>query len=294
MSISVLTFAQQCAKRLQLPSPSSFIGSTDNNMLLLRAMIEQAGQELRTEYHWPELQKEYSFTLATSTASYLLPDDMDSILTETWWNQTQKWPLIGPLDPQSWQLYKSGLITTLPRQRFRIKNFTTKQLYIDPTPSSSENGQTIVFEYITKSWCRPVSWAASTSWLNKQFCAYNGNFYDRGGTGAATTGTTAPTHTSGAVSDGSITWTYFLPSTEYTYLVHDSDIIILDQELMLSETIWRFKRERGLDFEELRAKSTEMKEIAKSKLQGASVQNIGSRIGFPPVLGIQNYPEGSW
>ena len=67
-------------------------------------------------------------------------------------------------------------------------------------------------------------WSASTGFnANSQFsCYYNGNAYYSAqlaaASGTVTCGTTAPTHTSGTVSDGAITWTYVGPVNTRLYL----------------------------------------------------------------------------
>lgn len=289
--MTILSMAQAAAKRLQITSPTTFIGSTDNNMILLLAMFEEAVSNIGSEFPWPEIQREYTFTLATSTDSYALPDDFDRRTNETEWNRTQKWPLIGPLDAVLWEVYKSGLITTVPRQRFRVKGWGLTQFFIDPTPSSSENGQTCVYEYCSQTTIAPKTWVASTSWLGLRYCSYNGYIFDRGSTGAASTGTSAPTPSS--LNDGSITWTLY--TAAYNTFAYDSDNVLLDNDVVLERAIWRFKQERGFDFEDYRAKAEEQKEMTKTKKTGAMILGIPrNNIGYPPVLGINNYPQGNF
>ena len=290
--MTALAVAQKCAKRLQIASPSAFVASTDNNIILLLQMLEEAAQKIRNEFEWPELQKEHTFTLSTSTANYALPTDMNRLLFETSWNRTQALQLIGPVDPVEWQEYKSGNITSLPRQRFRVKGWVTNQFYVDPTPTSTENGQTCALEYITESVIRPKTWVASTSWSGMQYCSYNGNIYDRGGTGAGSTGTTAPTHTSGAVSDGSISWTFL--GTPFETFNHDNDELILNEDLVIDQAIWRFKQERGLDFEDFRAQAEENKELAKTFLQSAEVISVRTASTSPSIFDGRSYPQGSY
>lgn len=290
--MTVLALAQTAAKRLQLTSPSTFVASTDNNMILLRACMEEAVQKIRDAYPWPELQREYLFTLATSTANYALPADFDFMLNETLWNRTQHWPLVGPIDPVDWQLIKSGAIANFPRQRFRVKGWQTNQFYIDPTPDSTLNGQTIAYEYISKTCIRPKTWVASTAWAGMQYCSYNGNIYDRGGTGAATTGTTAPTVTSGSVSDGVITWTYV--STAFDSFNNDNDEVILDQAMAIDGAVWRFKRERGLEYQGLQKEAEDRIEETTTALTAAGVLTIQRLRGAPSPIGYMNYPQGDF
>lgn len=296
---NLLQIAQACAELLQLTSPSVVVASTDNNIVLLRRMILQTTQELRDEYDWPELQREYTFTLATDTDAYAFPNDIDRLLFETMWNRTQRYPLIGPLDAVEWQQYKSGLVAAAPRQRFRIKGFALNQFYIDSTPTSTENGQTCVLEYVTRSVYHPKTWAASTLWTGIQFCFYNGNFYDRGSTGAATTGTTPPTHTTGSASDGSITWTYLdtQGGTVGPFSVsfgNDTDVIILDPEIVIDGACWRFQESRGFDYEAVKARADARLDAAKVKNEAARVLKINQAQIDTPMIGPWSYPISNY
>jgi len=290
--MTLLSIAQTVANRLQLPSPATVISNTDNNVILIRSMLEKALLDLKDIFPWPKLQREHTFTLATSTASYALPLDFDRFLNETMWNRDQNWPLIGPINAQEWQNWKSGIVTTLPRQRFRVKGWTDNQMFIDPTPSSDENGQTCVFEYISSTIVKPKVWVASTVWTGIQYCSYNGNIYTRGSTGVATTGTTAPTHSTGAVTDGLITWTF--TNAIFQSFVHDTDDVILDETMVIDGTVWRFKEERGLDFEDLRQQAENKIDTMKTKLSGSGVVTINSGSVQTPMIGTWSYPEGSY
>lgn len=290
--MTLLAVTQTLAKRLILPAPSTVIGNTEQNVILMLAMLELAGKEIRDQFSWPELHKEYTFTLATDTGSYALPSDFNSVLFETHWNRDQSWPLIGPLSPQQWQTIKSGITSTVPRARFRVKGYTSAQFFIDPVPGSGENGQTLVYEYTTKTWLRPKTWIASTSWAGMQYCFYNGNIYDRGGTGAATTGTTPPTHLSGSVSDGSITWTYY--GNSFETFNHDNDEIILDQEDIIAGAVWRFKREKGLFYEEARKDAEDGLTVSISSLQGANTISWSGGSEIPPMIGPWSYPNDGY
>jgi hypothetical protein len=292
--MSVLTIAQAAAKRLQINAPASIISATDGNVILLVQMLEKAAADLRDMHPWPELIREFTFTLATDTAYYNLPGDFNGNLSETLWNRTQHYPLIGPVDSVEWQNYKSGLITTLPRQRFkvRVKNYTNS-IFLDPTPTSSENGQTCALEYVSSYGLRPQTWRASTAWTGEQYCSYDGSIYNRGGTGVATTGTTPPTHVSGTtVSDGSISWTHsILP---YESIVSNSDEVAVDNQLVTDAIVWMFKRERGFAYEELRKEWMEAVDVHKGRIAGAGVMSINRSHKLPSMIGPWSYPEGSY
>lgn len=289
--MTILAIAQKCASRLQLPVPATFIGSTSNNMILLKAMIDQTLSELSDDFPWPELQKEYTFTLVSGTANYVLPPDYDRRQNLTLWNRSQSWPLIGPVDATTWQWIKSGQITSIPRQRYRVKGCQDAQFYIDPTPGDDENGQTVVYEYITNINKRPKTWVTGTVFAASSYCFYNGNIYQTSAGGL--TGATAPTWTSGSSSDGGVTWTY---KSTYPDFVADTDEVILDNEMIVDGAVWRFKAARGLDFEELKQRAESQIEITQSKLLGADIISLNqpNLDTFPRMISIFNYPDNGW
>jgi hypothetical protein len=112
--------------------------------MLLR-LANRAGQSLARK-PWSELQAEHTFTTVASTASYALPSDYGWYVNDTAWDRTNYWQMRGSLSPQEWQRYKSGISTSTPRHRFRVRNGL---LYIDPTPTSAIS---MVIEYVSDEW----------------------------------------------------------------------------------------------------------------------------------------------
>lgn len=199
--MTILSIAQRCTQRLQITDPASFIGSTNNNYILLLAMINRAIDEISNEFEWPELTKHYPFKLIDGLDSYPLPGDYDRRINETLWNKDQHWPLIGPVTAQIWEQYINGFITTLPRQRFRVKGCTDNQFFINPTPEGI-GGQTLVYEYISKNKRRPKSWTANTAMVSgTTYRFWNGLILL-----AASTGTPVSTQAPVYGPDGSVVW----------------------------------------------------------------------------------------
>lgn len=292
--VTLLSLAKQCAPRIGIPQPSSVVGNVDTNVMLLQMMIEQTAQDLTNEFEWPELQREWLFTLVANQPQYVVPDDFDRFQSQTFWNRTQRWPLIGPLDAVSWQAYQSGLLSTTPRQRFRIRVYGNyAAIYLNGTPGTSENGQTCVFEYITRRSLRPRTWEPSAAWGSAQYCSYLGNFYDRGSTAPATTGTTPPTHTSGTVSDGSINWTF--AQIPYDTFTHDTDEISLNPQMLRDGAVWRFKSKRNFDFAADKEAAVDQIELMKSKLTPMGPLSVLPSSNFtPPMIDITWYPESNF
>jgi hypothetical protein len=88
-----------------------------------------------------------SNSMAVGQEAYPLPTDYDHMIVQTQWDRGFRWQLLGPLNPQEWQVLKSGISPTGPRRRFRIMD---NQFFIDPVPY--DNNQ-LVFEYYSYNWC---------------------------------------------------------------------------------------------------------------------------------------------
>lgn len=402
--MTILSIAQKVARRLMLSAPATLVGNTENNIVLISAMMLETMESIRDEYPWPELTKAHEFVTIANLESYALPLDFNRTAMETLWNRTQRWPLIGPLTGVEWQTYKSGLIVSYPRQRFRNKGWSNSQFFIDPTPSDTEN---LVFEYTSNTTVRPKTWVANTAYTQNTYVSYDGLIlkcttagtshtvqppaFGKDGTviwypipayvasisyyvgqyvsanskvyqcTVAGKGGVAPSHTSGSATTGTCTFLYvatpsaWVGGTAYTsqtsfvennsnyymcvasgtsadygpkfkstlvdsniplypttdtitdgtaeWTVYkspfdtfqaDTDEIILNNQMIEDGTVWRFKRERGLDYEGLKFEAEERIEFAKTQLSGSGVLTIGSRNTFPPILGVLNYPDGNY
>lgn len=290
--MTLLTIAETVASRIGLPTLITVINNTNSNAKFLLSKIIETGRDIAAMRRWPELEREFPISLVADQASYELPGDLNFVLTMTHWDRSNFWPLIGPLSPQEWQYKKSGISSAVPRDLFRVKGFTDKQLFIHPTPSSGDAGNSIVFEYCSKNWIRPKTWVASTNWNQKSYCFYNGNFYTRNATTNVSTGTTPPTHTSGDVNDGSITWSYY--DDPYEAPLSDEDVSILDAENIIAGTIWRFKRDRGWNYLDLKQEAEESLKAAATDLNGGSVVDFRDRAYLGLGIGFGAIPDGDF
>lgn len=258
-------------------------------VLTMLEIAREEGRYLRTEYDWAQLSKEYTFTLSASTETYPLPEDFDRFLHRTMWDRSQNWEIRGPLTPQEWQWRKSGVSSQGPRENFRIRGSASNQFYINPTPGSTDSGRTIVFEYQSANWVRPKTWVTSTAFAADTYCFYDGNYYrtNLGGT----TGATPPTHTTGSVSDGAVTWTYY--SGLYDSIVADSDISLIPERIIGLGIQYRMLRQRGLEYQHIEQEYREslLKEGAKIK----SAPNLSlSRTPYSIYLGPLSIPDSGF
>lgn len=97
---------------------------------------------------------------AFGNESYPIPADCDHFITQTGWDRSFRWQLVGPLSPQEWQVLKSGISPTGPRLRYRIMG---GKIYVNPVPASLDN---LVMEYYSTGWCQSAAGVAQTSWLS--------------------------------------------------------------------------------------------------------------------------------
>ena len=97
-----------------------------------------------------------------SQNQYDLPSDFESIINDTEWDRTNRWPLQGPQSAQEWQYIKGGIISNGPRTRFRILD---GQIIFNPNPA---NNLRFAFEYTSNGWVR-----SSTGTLKTSFTADN-------------------------------------------------------------------------------------------------------------------------
>lgn len=267
----IIDILQAAAREIGVTEPTIGVGSTDLQTKQLLALLTREGKETRSKVMWPELNKEWTFSLVSSQANYSLPYDFERFDFRTMWSRGNHWELTGPLSPQEWQWRKSGIVTSGPRQRFRIKGSASNQFFIDPTPGSSDSGGIMVYEYQSKSWLRPKTWTASTVFSAGTYCWYNGNSYYTASAG--TTGTTPPTHTSGSVSDGGISWSYN-ETTAFETPLADTDVSLISETIITMGLKWRFMQQKGLDWQDLKLAHDEAIRRESTNLTGARTLNL--------------------
>jgi hypothetical protein len=95
-----------------------------------------------------------------SQTLYDLPSDWDREISQTEWDRTNRWPLMGPQSSQSWQSFKSGIVYAGPRQRFRI---LANAYAINPPPP---DGLIFAMEYMSNAWIVSPAGVALTAFAS--------------------------------------------------------------------------------------------------------------------------------
>jgi hypothetical protein len=219
---------------------SAVIASTETTTKQLRTMAQRVNREMSDQYPWPVMYAAGSITLVNGQAQYQLPAAFSYYQYNTFWNQSTRWRILGPMTPQEYAEIKGYGLNTTVYQRFQLRGISNDQLLISPTPTAS--GDIIIFEYIAERSVRPRTWATGVLYSANSYTFYNGNYYQT--TAGGTTGATPPTHTSGSVSDGGVTWTYY--SGIYNEFLADTDVSIFNEKTLELGVLERFAEIHGL------------------------------------------------
>lgn len=270
--MALLDMLQAVCNEVGLPEPTAVVTSSDRQVQQLLATVHRVLNDLK-QVQWAELTRLHEITLADGVDSYALPADFDFRIFETQWNQDKNWPLFGPYGPKEWQEIKQSGIAPAISQRFRFKGYTSKQFFIDPVPTSSEDGQVVSFEYQSKNIIRPRIWSASALYTAGAYTFYDGNYYTT--TLGGTTGATPPTHTTGSVSDGGVTWSY--TDEAYTSYLADTDVCHVDEFLVGLGVQWNYLASKGLPYQHLEQKFNRDIRSTVPKLPGASIIYLDGR-----------------
>lgn len=253
------------------------------------ALAHQEGAEVKSRFLWPKLIREHTITLVDGTADYALPNDFERFVPDTAWEQGHRWAMQGPIYAREWSARKSSNIASFPRTRFKVEGWTDTQFSVDDTPTASETGHIVSVWYLSKTWIKPITWAAGLSFGSGAYCWYNGNRYQANSAGTA--GATPPTHTSGNASDGSIGWTYV--STPQTRFLADTDEPLLDDNLLGLAIEYKYLKTGGFEWQ------------AAEMAYRAHMDRVASDLGGAPVINVAGYttdfylnngqiPEGDW
>lgn len=147
--MDMLTVVQQFCLRTGIPSPATVVGSTDTQVLQVKAILEEEGNDLASRGGWNEIELEGSHTTLNQEdqgeIATIAGNGYRYIRNNTMWDRTERLPVVGPANDQEWQSLK-GFISTGPRYIFRIRG---GKLLVNPPPPA---GNEWYFEFASKDW----------------------------------------------------------------------------------------------------------------------------------------------
>lgn len=158
MQQSVLWVIQQAMSEMGFPKPVEAVSAQDPTVVQMVSLFNSAGMEMVIGFPWEQLTKEFIIQTVENQASYDLPSDWDYFIDQTQWDRTNRWPLLGPKSAQEWQWLKSGVLSSGPRLRYRVRGgkfeiFPTPAVSSQPTtPSPTFVSSTLAMDYVANTW----------------------------------------------------------------------------------------------------------------------------------------------
>lgn len=163
MARTFLQLIQQAANEIGIPEPSQIIGEQDEQSKQLLALAQREGKDFSVLANknggWQALHSEYTFTTVASQQDYAMPSDFEYFVQRTFWDNSYKWELLGPITAQEKQILKYGVIASGPRRKFYIRD---NRMYLEPIPTVS--GDVIAYDYFSNGWCKDSLGNVQTRW----------------------------------------------------------------------------------------------------------------------------------
>lgn len=145
MPATLLQICQDFFGERALAVPQAVYASTDPQVLQLKRILETSLENLVTRGRWQELTHEATLvTLALEdqgNIETLCPNGYGYAIGDTFWDRTNKLPLVGPMSSLDWQALKAWVVTG-PRYQFRLRN---NKLLVTPAPTVGYDWR---FEYV--------------------------------------------------------------------------------------------------------------------------------------------------
>lgn len=147
--MSLLTITQRFCERTNLTRPNAVIGSSDKQVLQIKALLEEIGIDLNSRATWQATTFEASHTSIAAedqgAMATIAGAGWEYVKNMTLWSRTRRLPILGPLTGIEWQALKALAING-PEYQFRILD---GHLLVNPAPAAGEDW---VFEYGSKYW----------------------------------------------------------------------------------------------------------------------------------------------
>lgn len=147
--MSLLTIIQYTCGRQGVPVPTTVLGTTDTQVLQMLRLLEEEGNDLAQRGLWQALTFEAGFSATAAVTqgnvTSLASNGFRFIKNGTFWDRTNKLPVLGPMSDQEWQT-ALAVVVTGPRYYYRIR---ANLIQFNPKPPS---GDQLFFEYQSKYW----------------------------------------------------------------------------------------------------------------------------------------------
>jgi hypothetical protein len=146
--MSLLTVVQDFCRRTNIDVPTSVLGSTDEKILQVYALLQEDGDDLCTRGDWQQLVKEATHTTVATESQGAIDTiatlGFDRFKNKTLWNRSNLLPIF-IISGSEWQQAKATSNSS-PNYQVRLRG---NELLANPVPSA---GLTWAFEYVSNRW----------------------------------------------------------------------------------------------------------------------------------------------
>lgn len=146
-----ILLAQSFARLYNLPVPNVLVGSTDAGVLQLMEVINKLGKDIARQGNWQVQSRRATWISIQGedqgTVDSLMPDNCDHIVPRTFWDDTLRRPIFGPVGDTDWQMLKAFVPGT-PLYQFKIMD--NRVLIYGPMIA----GHQLSTIYQTKNWLK--------------------------------------------------------------------------------------------------------------------------------------------
>lgn len=108
--MTALSLVQDFCRLRGLPVPSTLVGAPDSQTQQMLALLNELGQE-QTSFAWQVLAQNKTWsapgTESLGTLQTLFGDSFNFIVNKTFWNNTLRRPIYGPIQQSDWQILKA-------------------------------------------------------------------------------------------------------------------------------------------------------------------------------------------
>lgn len=291
--------------RVNIPAPTSIVGSGSPAQNQYLELFRYIGDNLRNRpYQWPQLKRGYTFNTETNVRKYQLPGDFYRILESSQWDQTNNWPMRGPISDYNFAVREFAVVSLQTRKAFRLIG-PTQYLYstapyskrsagwFEIDPAGENNTDELFLGYLSCNWIWPRDWEATTAYNQGDIRSGEGYVYIC--TTAGTSGSTRPSVSTGTETDGTVVWTVYTEPylcTETNMALSDDDICLFDEDLMIEGMRWAYYRAKKQDYQQERADWEEQVKSSFARFNGPVRINVCDQL--EDYEDWPSTPSGSW
>lgn len=268
---TLLEIVTNVGQRAGYSVDTSVTTSVDQTTVQLRAMANDIIKRMSYAYEWPHLFRSGRIDFLTGVSTYALPADLSEYHFDSFWNQSTKWRIFGPLSESDYASIQGYGLVAYPYGQFQLRGITDKEFYIYPTPSKNAVG---VFEYMSARYVKPRTWTTGQTATIGSYTFYNGNYYTAATAG--TTGATPPTWTTGTQSDGGVSWTYY--AGKYETFLADTDEPLISSIVLEQGMLETFASQHGIPCDI--SYDTDLDEAYQRRVPGQMLYAGGSYSGI--------------